>query len=456
MAGRAGRAIIPPMTTFQRLPWLLLPLLAAPLAAQPAPVAGDAGLDPAVAVTAEEIGAHVEVLASDLFEGREAATRGERRAAGYIVSRLEECERLQPAGPGDGWLQPFPITLQGQPATAHNVLALLPGSDPRLAHEAIVIGAHYDHVGFGESGNALDPGVREIHNGADDNASGSAALLDLATSLCGSGWQPRRTILFQWYSGEELGLLGSRHWVNAEPTHPIGDVVFMVNMDMVGRLVGRTLVVGGTGTSEGLADLAQGLCDELGLVMIDDPPGGAPSDNSSFYDAGIPALFLFTGLHEDYHRAGDDSHKLDLEGTRDVAQLAERLVKAIDARDARPEFRRSPGMANIFTPGRFFGAAFSDAVAPAPGAVRVDVIIPGSPAEQAGLREGDLISAAGGQELSGAADFMTLRRLPPGPAEPLALVAWRATAGAARAEGDTQVQARGWERLELVLPLVVR
>ncbi|MBM3984297.1 MAG: M28 family peptidase, partial [Planctomycetes bacterium] len=338
----------------------LLLLLAAPLLSQPLPaqgLAGDEGLDPATSITAAEIGEHVEVLASDLFEGREAGTRGERRAAAYLIAQLEACEALQPDGPEGEWLQPFELELHDGPATAHNVLARLPGGDPALAHEAIVVGAHYDHVGFGHNGNTLDFGVHDIHNGADDNGSGTSALLDLATSLAGSGWRPRRTLLFQWYSGEELGLLGSRHWV-ANPTHPIRDVVFMINMDMVGRLTGRTLVVGGTGTSPGLSDLARAACDDLGLVMIDDPPGGAPSDNSSFYEADVPALFLFTGLHPDYHRATDDSHKLDLPGARDVGRLAERLVRAIDARDARPEFRRSPGTANIFTPRRWLGAAF--------------------------------------------------------------------------------------------------
>src|SRR5262245_6699851 len=315
--------------------------------------------DPATAttITAEEIGEHDAVLASDLFEGREAGTRGERRAAAYIISQLETCERLQPDGPDGEWLQPFDISLHKQPAVAHNVLARLQGSDPKLAGQFILVGAHYDHVGFGESGNALDPGVHEIHNGADDNGSGSSVLLDLATSLCGSGWQPRHTLLFQWYSGEELGLLGSKHWVE-HPTQPLTDVTFMINMDMVGRMMGRTLVVGGTGTSPGLAELSRGFCDALHLHMIDDPPGTAPSDNSSFYDAGIPALFLFTGLHADYHRATDDSSKIDLEGARDVGLLVEKLVRDLDARDERPKFQSSPGMAYIFTPRLYLGCAF--------------------------------------------------------------------------------------------------
>lgn len=419
-----------------------------------APSSSPSSPDPATTLTAEEIGEHDAVLASDLFEGREAGTRGERRAAAYIISQLETCERLQPDGPDGEWLQPFDITLHKQPAVAHNVLARLPGSDPALAGQYIVVGAHYDHVGFGESGNALDPDVHEIHNGADDNGSGSSVLLDLATSLCGSGWQPRHTVLFQWYSGEELGLLGSKHWVD-QPTHPLADVTFMINMDMVGRMMGRTLVVGGTGTSPGLAELSRGFCDQLHLHMIDDPPGTAPSDNSSFYDAGIPALFLFTGLHADYHRATDDSARIDLEGARDVGLLVEDLLRALDARDERPKFQSSPGMAYVFTPRLYLGCAFDDVVRPAPAGVRVTVVIPGAPADVAGLREGDYVASLGGHAVEHASDIDALLEAPHGDIPEMDVVVWRAAKPAAARAGATDVQATSWESVTLkVVPSI--
>jgi len=384
-------------------------------------------------LSAETIGEHDGVLASDVFEGRETGTRGERRAAGYIISILESCEAIEPDGPDGGWLQPFDVTVHLEAATANNILARLPGTDPALAQECIVLGAHYDHVGFGRSGNSLDPGNHEVHNGADDNASGSSVLLDLATSLARSGWRPRRTILFQWYSGEELGLLGSAYWVK-HPTHPIGDVAFMINMDMVGRMLGRTLLVGGTGTSPGLSEMALAGCKELGLAMLDDPPGTAPSDNSSFYDAGIPCVFLFTGLHEDYHRATDDTEKLELGGMRDVGRLALRLLLAIDGADARPVFRRSPGNANEFQPFLYIGVAFADSEHPELAAVRAQVVIPGAPAERAGLREGDLVVALDGHVLASLAELEKLLHPGSGPIVPLDFTVLRPSADGASFE----------------------
>jgi Peptidase family M28 len=424
------------------------------LAAQASPPSAP---DPATTITAGEIGEHIEVLASDLLEGREAGTRGERRAALYIVSILETCPQLQPDGPDGAWLQPFELSLQGEPVTANNVLARLPGSDPALAQECIVVGAHYDHVGFGKSGNSLDYDVAagEIHNGADDNASGSAVLLDLATSLCAAGWTPRRTILFQWYSGEELGLLGSQHWVK-HPTHPLADVTFMINMDMVGRLRGRTFVVGGTGTAEGLSELAQPLAAAHGLNMLDDPPGGAPSDNSSFYDAGIPALFLFTGLHDDYHRAGDDSGKIQREGAQDIGRFVADMLKAMDARDSRPVFRSAPGTANIFVPRLYLGGAFDDSLPPAPIGARLAVLIPDGPVAAAGLREGDIVADVNGRPAPDVAALQALLVVPDGPVQPLVLGVWRPAAPTApREEGGTSVSATSWSRESIeVLPLV--
>jgi membrane-associated protease RseP (regulator of RpoE activity) len=181
----------------------------------------------------------------------------------------------------------------------------------------------------------------------------------------------------------------------------------MINMDMVGRLTGRTLVVGGTGTSPGLSELAQGICDELGLKMIDDPPGRAPSDNASFYGAGIPVLFLFTGIHADYHRPGDDHHKLNERGAADIGELARRLLLDLDARDERPEFTAAPGDAFMFRPTLYTGAVFGESALDALHPVEVAVLIPDTPAAEGGLREGDLIVSLDGQPVE---DLASLER----------------------------------------------
>jgi hypothetical protein len=409
----------------------------------PALLAAESTLDP------EQIGEFDGVLASDAFEGREAGTRGEQRASSYIVSQLEACPALQPDGPDGAWLQPFDITLHKEPAVAHNILARLPGTDPELAGQFIVVGAHFDHVGFGNSNNTLDPGNHEVHNGADDNGSGSSVLLDLATSIANSAWRPRRTILFQWYSGEELGLLGSKHWI-ASPTHPVGDVVFMINMDMVGRMVGRTLVVGGTGTSPALSQMVKGASDGLGLTILDDPPGSAPSDNSSFYEAGVPALFLFTGLHDDYHRATDDTEKLDLDGARDTGRLALRLLGVVDGLDARLPFHTAPGMAYDFSPHLYIGVAFEDANDADKDSrllVRAKVVIPGAPADLAGLREGDRVMTVNGKRLGSAAEMEQLLKSGLKKLEPLTLDVARP------AKADTPYV---WTPLQIVVKPVIR
>ncbi len=365
---------------------------------------------PADPITAEEIQAHVDVLSSDAFAGRGAATDGERLAADYLVSVLETIDGLEPAGDDGGWFQDFAIPPTAVPddidhATARNVLARLPGADPDLAGEVVVLGAHYDHVGpRGLHGGSMG-GIGEIHNGADDNASGSALLLEVAAALA-SSTRPRRTVVFQWYSGEELGLLGSRHWVD-HPTFPLEDVVAMINTDMVGRLLGGTLLVGGTGSSPQLEAIVARAEGSEGLQFVLDPPGAAPSDNASFYLAGVPVLFLFTGVHEDYHRPTDDVDKLNAGGAAKVSRLAYRLVRAIDALDERPAFRDAPGMANYWVPALDWGLTFVED----DGELRLAVLEPDSPggrardAEGRALAENDVLLRVDGRVPRGLAQL---------------------------------------------------
>jgi hypothetical protein len=355
-------------------------------------------------VTAAEVQAHVDILSGDEFEGRQAGTDGERLAADYIVERLEELRGLEPGGEDGTWFQAFRIP-GPEDLDARNVLAILPGSDPDLADETIVIGAHYDHVGYGFLGASLEfPPTGNIHNGADDNASGSAVLLELAEALATSPDRPRRTIMFQWYSGEEMGLVGSRYYTR-NPLRPIEDTVFMVNMDMVGRLVGRTLLVGGTGTSPDLPALVAELCAEHDFILKEEVVGAAPSDNASFYHKDVPALFCFTGVHADYHRSTDDADKLNAEGAAQVGQLVLDMVRAVDARDERLEFTRAPGSAEYWGPSPFLGVVCVVPRAGEIGAARVNFLFPDSPAVAAGLREGDLVLALDGEALESLGDL---------------------------------------------------
>ncbi len=184
-------------------------------------------------ITSAELGHHVDVLADDAFEGREAGSRGGRAAGGYLVQLLEE-NHIQPAGDDGGYYQ----SLDGG---YRNVLGMIPGRDPQLQREFIVIGAHYDHVGFGTPRNSFGP-TGSIHNGADDNASGTAGVLEVLQAFTMLPEAPRRSILFAFWDGEEKGLLGSKHWTSF-PTVPLKQVVLVFNADMIGRLRNNRLEV---------------------------------------------------------------------------------------------------------------------------------------------------------------------------------------------------------------------
>ena len=212
------------------------------------------------------------------------------------------------------------VEVQRELLRPRNVVARLPGSDPALAGEAIVIGAHYDHLGRGHTGQSLAPNAKEeIHNGADDNASGTAGLLELAQAMVSA--HPKRTVYFVAFSGEEMGLLGSEHFVKNPPL-PLKQVVAMVNLDMIGRLQKGKLEVGGVGSSPGFTDLVKRHASGDDLQLKLSKSGFGPSDHASFYGAGVPVLFFFTGLHGDYHRPSDDPEKIEADGMQRVARVA--------------------------------------------------------------------------------------------------------------------------------------
>jgi aminopeptidase YwaD len=273
-----------------------------------------------------------------------------------------------------------------------NVIGILPGSDPTLKDESIVIGAHYDHVGFGHYGTRDSHTSGQIHYGADDNASGTAVLLQLAERLSRAQLKPARTIVFAAFSAEELGLHGSRQYVNSPPL-PLSSTKAMVNLDMVGRLRDNRLTIFGTRSAKGLSDIVLEEAQKLGL-QVTESDGIGRSDHRSFYNKKIPALHFFTGSHPDYHRPSDTWEKLNVEGMARVSQLVQGIAEKVANRKEPLSFVSLPSRppATGSEPqgyGAYLGS-IPEFGASAEG-VQLAGVQDGSPAAFAGLREGDII-----------------------------------------------------------------
>jgi aminopeptidase YwaD len=304
------------------------------------------------------------------------------------------------------------VSLVRERGRTDNVIGILPGRDAALCEEAVVIGAHYDHLGRGGEGSLAPDAAGAVHHGADDNASGVAALLGLARAFAEGGGAPR-TLVFVAFSGEEMGLLGSAHYVR-KPAHPLARTVLMLNLDMVGRLRDRTLYVGGTDSGSGLRELASARSGGLALSVRGDPFGR--SDHTSFYAAGRPVLFLFTGAHADYHRPSDTWDTIDAAGLAQVTAFAARVVEAVASTTTPPAYARvaAPAGGGRGGYGPYFGVVPEFGEGERPG-VRVGGVRPGSPAEKAGVRSGDLIVAFGGLTVRTLEDFtFALRGRRPG------------------------------------------
>jgi len=348
------------------------------------------------------IRADIAYLASDRLEGRLTGTAGNDSAAAYIARRYRYLG-LKSVTPG--YLQAF----VARPASAahsgdttgmptQNVVALLEGSDPAFRNRYIVIGAHFDHLGRGIQ-YAMDPQAGDvIRNGADDNASGTAAVLQLARMLSVS--RPRHSVIFVNFSGEEEGLLGSQYFVDNPPV-PLENIVAMLNFDMVGRLKDDKLFIYGTGTATEL----QAVIDSANngrmprLIIEGGGDGFGSSDHSSFYAKNIPVLHFFTDQHEDYHRATDDVEKIDVAGEGRVVNLAWRMIESIDALPARLTFVRSTRPARMAGTNQgsqvYLGSVPDMSAGKVPG-LRLTGVRAGSPAEQGGLKAGDVIVEFGG------------------------------------------------------------
>ncbi len=386
------------------MPWLLVALAFAGPAALEAQQFGTAQ-PPVERVTPPPLMAvdDIKFLSDDRLAGRMTGAPGADTAAAYLARRFEQVG-LQPAA--GGWYQTFTIA-RGAPvaqrarvvgAKGRNVIGILPGHDPVRRNEAVIVGAHYDHLGLGGFGS-LDPdSTGKVHNGADDNASGSAMLIQIAARLAAA--PPARTVIFIAFSGEELGLLGSSHYVQ-EPIYSLSTTEAMINLDMVGRLRQNHLIVYGSQTAKEFPALLDSLNWHAGFDLTAQGDGYGPSDQSPFYAAGKPVLHIFTDLHEDYHRTTDDWQKINLDGFKRVTDFAIGVVTAIANRPRPLTFVavQAPELAATHsTPPPGYGAYLGTVpdMVGNPGGVRLAGVRAGSPAEKAGLRGDDIITRIGG------------------------------------------------------------
>jgi hypothetical protein len=354
-------------------------------------------------ITLKELKQHVNVLASDTFEGREAGTRGGKAAGAYLIDSLK---KLGVAPAGDSSFYQF------FDADFRNVLAVIPGSDPVLKREFIVVSSHYDHVGYGSARNSYGP-IGRIHNGADDNASGTAGLLEMIAAFASMKPAPRRSILFAFWDAEEKGLLGSEHWVS-HPTVPLKQVKVMFNVDMIGRLRKNSLEMYGVRTAAGLRRLLseQNLATNLALDFNWDTK--RESDHYPFYARRIPYLMFHTRKHENYHRPSDDVDTLNLDGMWKVSRLMFRTVYVTADAAELPSFRPAALSENSKNrlnhlrraqpkPARL-GMEWDKQLARA-GVIEVVSMRSGSAAARGGMKVGDKILQFAGYDINGDDDF---------------------------------------------------
>jgi len=365
------------------------------------------------------LAAHVAALAAPELEGRGLGTPGEKSAAEYVAAEMKAAGLL-PGGDDGGFFQKLRVaaTAAGAPADVVNVVGLLPGSDPAWKEESVVAVAHYDHLGKGWP-DARKEFSGQVHPGADDDASGVAVLLELARAM--KDEKPRRTVVFLAVTGEEAGRLGSKRWVAGPSSREAKKTLAAVNLDTVGRLGAGKLQVLGTGTAGEWIHAVRGASWVTGVETKAVPETLESSDHVSFVEAGIPAVQLFTGAHVDYHRPSDTAEKVDVPGLAKVAAVAKELVSWLAGREQplSVSIPRKDG-APVGGPGQGAAAAPVAAGAPqgrrvsfgtmpdfafeGPG-VKVEAVVPGSPAEKAGVRPGDVVLKLDGKEVANLRDF---------------------------------------------------
>ena len=360
----------------------------------------------------ERVTKDVRFLAEDAREGRGVGTQGLEQAAEYIAESFRAAG-IEPAGP-DGFFQYFDIS-PSAPGAAHtnlggsrvrNVIGMLPGKG-LLAGQVVVVGAHYDHLGYGIAQFSLDPdSVQVIHNGADDNASGTAALLEIARLLTARDDANRRTVVFVAFTAEELGTIGSQYYAE-HPVLPHDSTYAMLNFDMVGRLRGDSLVVIGAASAEQLQEIVEAVNADFGMTLAWQSDPWGRSDHSSFYAKQIPVVHFFTDLHEDYHRTTDDWDKINTAGIARIAGFAADLTTDLATRSVPLTYvdvpRPTPPAAQAGRRRASLGTIPD--MTDSPGGVRLSGVRAGTAADEAGLQAGDILIQIGEHEIKNLNDM---------------------------------------------------
>ncbi len=300
------------------------------------------------------------------------------------------------------------VDVEREQAMVSNVAGYLPGE----SDEFVVFGAHYDHLGLGDQSSLAPSQIGDVHHGADDNASGTAGLIELAGHYASAGEKPRRGLLFLAFAAEEIGLLGSRHWVE-NPTLPIEDAVSMLNMDMVGRIDNGKIYVGGIGTAEPFEEMLNDVKDDYSFKVDVSRSGYSASDHTSFVGKKIPVMFFFSGLHSDYHKPSDTVDKINSESAVELLSLVSELANGVIDAEARPAFvDGSPEsghgqVSSAGSGGGGYGPWFGSIpdFGEVPEGVKFADIRAGSPAEAAGLKPGDILTRWNDKAIKNLYDF---------------------------------------------------
>ncbi len=349
----------------------------------------------------------ITFLADDALGGRETGTEGEQKAAHYIADRMKHIE-LEPKGNAGSYFQTFTFKPSNDPheevkfidagngtTTGTNVVGYIDNG----ANKTVIIGAHYDHLGFGGRGS-LHRGENAVHNGADDNASGVAVMLQLADRL--KEGNKGSNYLFIAFSGEEMGLLGSNFY-SKNATIDLSKANFMINMDMVGRLKPeKTLAIHGTGTARIWPQVLNSVNKDFDLVLKES--GIGPSDHTSFYLQDIPVLHFFTGQHEDYHKPSDDHEKLNYEGMQAISDYILEIITELDD-DPKLTFKKTKNESEQVPRFKVALGVIPDYLFDGNG-MRIDGISEDKPAQKAGLEKGDIVVKLGKHEVTDMMSYM--------------------------------------------------